>query len=214
MDYGNRRLREHDITETTTLHDAKLKSKLLPEEIRKQKGVKYFLILQSPANVKRCTQIERTESIKEALRMQTVMEYPDILVSTHEKPEGWELIPRKIMEIKEPREKKQDHETGKKRKRNHGNGPAQYAKDVIPSIAENTDAAMVEVEMETESKVEEIVEAPEMVPRLEGRTEETFLTPILPEVDIPSGMSIQKPEGPSEEPIEPVVKKVRIEHLE
>lgn len=209
-DRDNRRLREHNIVETTTLNDATHNSKVLPEDMRKQKGLKYFLVLQSPANVKRCTRIERTESIKEALRMQVVIEYPDILVSMNEKPEGWELIPRKIMEIKEADEKKPGNNPGKKRK-HRGNGPVQNIQSVSAPDAENK----VTVGAEVESKVGEAIEAPgEKALRLEDGVEEKLPLPILPEVDMPSGVGIEELGGPSEEPIEPAAKKIRIEYLE
>lgn len=214
-DQENRRLREHDVSETATLHDATYSSKVLPEELRTQKGLKYFLVLQSPANVRRCTRVEKTETVQEALRMQTVMEYPDVMVSLSEKPEGWELIPRKIMEIKEPVEKKKANNAGRKRKHQQQN------KDKAPVLGEQggapppAEAAVGGEETPQEAvKVGRLEEkATAVVENAEG-SEEKASIPTLVKEEKPSGVGIQELDGAPEESIEPAAKRAKIEQIE
>lgn len=77
-------------------------SSVLPEEWRNLKAVKCFLVLPSPANQKLCTMIPKSETLKQALRHQTVLEYPDVLLSALDNPTGWEVVDnRKIVVLED-----------------------------------------------------------------------------------------------------------------
>lgn len=196
VDQENRRIRDHDIPDAATLNDAVHMSTVLPEEIRKQKGLKYFLVLQSPANIKRCTLLEKTETIREALRMQSVLEYPDIMISTQENPDGWELISKKIVEIKEREEKKPGNRGGNKRKRQHNKGMA-----LIQDVAQHPTTTEEEAGAMEQNKANS-----------EARPSEAESFPPQPQDDEkPSSVGIEVLEGASEVPPEPPAKKSRTE---
>lgn len=77
-------------------------SSVLPDEWRNLKAVKCFLVLPSPANQKLCTMIPKSDTLKQALRHQTVLEYPDVLLSALDSPAGWEVVDnRKIVVLED-----------------------------------------------------------------------------------------------------------------
>jgi hypothetical protein len=75
----------------------------IKRENKNKERTSFFLVLQTPANIKKCAKLVPGQSLMENLKGRAVLEFPSIIVTTKsEGPEGWQVIEdRKIVELPE-----------------------------------------------------------------------------------------------------------------
>ncbi|TGZ85033.1 hypothetical protein EX30DRAFT_14869 [Ascodesmis nigricans] len=138
------RILEHNIPEIKPLIQALRDSTLLPAEWRHHKKVRFYLVLQSPANQRRCTEVEKSETLKQALKYQSVLEFPDILVSMEETLEGWEVVEnRMIVELAEE-DRVVEAEGRKKTRRGRGKRKVEEVEGVEEKVGKKVELEAVE----------------------------------------------------------------------
>lgn len=119
-DHGDRRVVEHQVSDAHALGNAFANSPVVDAEFKVGKKCYYFLVLEAPANRKRCVKVDVSKNLAEALRERTVFEFPEFVVTRRKDgPEGWEVVPdeRRIVELKpEGGEKKKGKARNRKRK--------------------------------------------------------------------------------------------------
>jgi hypothetical protein len=103
-----KRILDHGVYENSEVAFAFFNPKT-PDEARKASkkvrgDTEFYLVLEAPANRKRCVKMEPNKPWAENLRERTILEFPQVLVTankTGEALEGWEVVPdeRKIVEL-------------------------------------------------------------------------------------------------------------------
>jgi hypothetical protein len=108
LDEDGKRILDHGVYENSEVAFAFFNPKT-PDESRKagkkvRGETEFYLVLEAPANQKRCVKMEPHKSWSDNLRERTILEFPQVLVTaskTGEVLKGWEVVPddRKIVEL-------------------------------------------------------------------------------------------------------------------
>jgi hypothetical protein len=105
LDHDCRKILDHNIPEYLTIKNAFFSPKVPDKTWKVRKSVKatmdFYLVLEAPANQKRCVKLNCNKNWTESLRGRTVLEFPQVLVTTQGTPEQWEVVQdeRKIVEL-------------------------------------------------------------------------------------------------------------------
>ena len=135
-----RRLLDHDVSENSSITFAFFNPANTPDETRKEAMKKseteFYLVLEAPANKKRCVRLDPGKPWTENLRERTMLEFPRVLVTAGmqgEGPRGWEVLPdeRKVVELPVDNGGKSK---GKPRKRAGKDDQAPKAPTVDPAV--------------------------------------------------------------------------------
>lgn len=108
LDHGRKRILDHGIYENSEVAFAFFNPKI-PDETRKagkkvRGDTEFYLVIEAPANQKRCVKMEPHKSWSENLRERTILEFPQVLVTARKSAEalkGWKVVldQRKIVEL-------------------------------------------------------------------------------------------------------------------
>ncbi|KAF8252338.1 hypothetical protein K440DRAFT_658147 [Wilcoxina mikolae CBS 423.85] len=128
LDYNCQKILDHYISENMSIKEAFFDPKF-PDGWRKvgksaKSKMEFYLVLEAPANKKRCVKMDWKKPWTENLRERTVVEFPQVLVTSQGTPEGWEVVrdERKIVELDNDDKGKQDVELDNDDKRKQDKG--------------------------------------------------------------------------------------------
>jgi hypothetical protein len=145
LDEGYKRILDHGVYENSEVAFAFFNPKI-PDESRKagkkvRGETEFYLVLEAPANQKRCVKMEPHRSWSDNLRERTILEFPQVLVTaskTREALKGWEVVPddRKIVEL--PNDGEGSNKATRKPERgveaSNGKGKSEESGEILESL--------------------------------------------------------------------------------